>query len=117
MEYKQAITLFDNNGAKGTQPQQKWMPPPPKMIKINVDRVTNQSQDCQGLGFVARDEKGSVLVAGSRTEWKDHNPENVEARAMFWAAQTAKYHGWRHVMFEGDAKLVVEALNSGQRHK
>lgn len=88
--------------------------PPEGIIKINFDGAFSGADDKYGMGVVARDCKGSFLLAGACTGWCAGSAEMVEARAVLWAMALAREHGWSHIMIEADCKMVVEAL-SGTR--
>ena len=37
--------------------------------------------------------------------------KKLKARAMFWTFSVAKEQGWRHVLFEGDCKVIIDSMN------
>ncbi|CAO2827042.1 unnamed protein product [Amaranthus hypochondriacus] len=108
-EYQKAVELGWSS-TSSTHRVDHWHRPPVDFIKVNVDGAFTIAEDKQGIGVVARDSTGSVVLAGSKTLWHEGSVEMVEARAVLWALDLAKAHGWRHVIIEGDCKLVIEAL-------
>jgi ribonuclease HI len=59
-----------------------------------------------------RDDCGRVLVALSQTVLDYFTASLAEARAALLAVQICKEVGFNRVLFEGDAKLVISAINS-----
>ena len=44
-----------------------WNPPPPSMLKINVDGAISKCQNLVGVGSIIRDENGRMVAAMSRS--------------------------------------------------
>jgi hypothetical protein len=65
-----------------------------------------------GIGIVVRDEKGSMLVAASKSRQGNSEPVTGEVLASFHVASICKEMGFSKVWLEGDAKIIVDALNS-----
>lgn len=61
---------------------QQWKRPQGEFIKINVDGAFSASDEKQGIGLIARDSEGSVVLAGSKTLWHKGSAEMVEAKAV-----------------------------------
>ena len=89
----------------------KWQRPTSEFIQINVDATVDFSADRVGIGFVPRNIEGSVLMAASKSVWPFYGVERVEIGGFLWAVQLVKSLVWMHCIFEGDAKVVIEALN------
>lgn len=77
---------------------------------MNVDAAINDKEDRFGIGVVARNDVGEVLFAASKTLWPVSTVERAEIEAFLWAVELAKMHQWLHVTLEGDAQVVVHAL-------
>ena len=43
---------------------------------------------------------------------KKSSPLQAETDALLWAMQLAKIERWSHVIFEGDAKICIDAINN-----
>jgi hypothetical protein len=50
------------------RPQTGWCPPPNGLIKVNWDASVNITNECIGIGVVARDIYGNVLGTKSLTK-------------------------------------------------
>ncbi|KAL5560975.1 hypothetical protein UlMin_030722 [Ulmus minor] len=86
-----------------------WLPPPDGWMKINFDAAASSSS--AKVGAVARDHEGSILC--SRTLLlPPFSPLFAEAKACLLAVLLAKDHGWRFCIFEGNAKMVIDACCS-----
>lgn len=79
-------------------------------IKINVDAAVNSKEDRFGVGVVARNEAGEVLLTASKTVWPFYIVERAELEAFQWAVQLVKDMQWSEVILEGDAQNVVNSL-------
>lgn len=99
-----SLTVVDQEG--------KWRAPSRGWVKANWDASLATEKGWMGLGVVARDERGMVLVAHYQTIAGRLASSLVEARAALLAVQTWKELGFSHVHFEGDAKMVVTTINS-----
>ncbi|CAO2836998.1 unnamed protein product [Amaranthus hypochondriacus] len=89
----------------------RWCKPHRGCIKVNFDAALNCSQDSSGLGVVARDGDGQILLSAARTVAASTEAELAELEAAAWVVQLAVEQGWDNVIVEGDARLVIEALN------
>ena len=65
-----------------------------------------------GLGAVIRDHQGRVWATKSITQLGFLNPLAAEFLAAIMAVQLCNEMGIRQVQLEGDAKGVVDAVNS-----
>ena len=81
------------------------------MIKINIDVAVNIEADRVGLGMVSRSSDGTVVLAASKSVWPYYGVEHIEIEAFSWAVELGQTFGGQHCVFEGDTKVVVEALN------
>lgn len=107
-EYSKANAI--TNGHVNYRENVKWKPPPEQFIKFNVDAAVNKEEDRAGLGIIARDHNGKVLLAGSKTIWPFVNVESAEIEAFKWAACMVKERSWNRIIIEGDAQQVVKAF-------
>jgi len=89
-----------------------WRSPPGGYIKLNFDGTLSSSG--AAAGFVIRDWVGRFLQAGTR--FLEGAPILVaEATAMRDGIQAALATGCRHLIVEGDNKVVIQAIQ-GQIH-
>lgn len=68
-------------------------------------------QDRIGLGVVARDDKGKILMAAAKSQHPCSSVEMAELLAAEWTVRLAAIHGWTNVLIEGDASGIIDALN------
>ncbi|XP_075652141.1 uncharacterized protein LOC142622533 [Castanea sativa] len=90
-------------------PVHVWSPPPFDCIKINIDAATYETQ--AAIAVVARDHRGVPLKVWARLI-KMISLLQAETEALHWAVKLAKVEGWSKVIFEGDAKICFDAINS-----
>ncbi|XP_042944540.1 uncharacterized protein LOC122278417 [Carya illinoinensis] len=88
-----------------------WIPPPTNCVKINWDAAVNVPQDRVGIGLVARDHEGSILVTKKLSLSSLTEPALAEASGAFHAANLAKDMEFRSVILEGDALQIVNGIN------
>lgn len=89
-----------------------WIPPTAPMININWDVAIGKSCSRIGLGVIARDCWGRVLVARSITKALVVDSATIESLATFQGMILGNELGANCIIFEGDAKQIVQAVNS-----
>ena len=67
----------------------KWTKPQDGYIKFNCDASWQKESGKAGLGFVARNDRGDVLLSGARVERYASYPLEAEAKALLWATKQA----------------------------
>lgn len=87
-----------------------WVSPSHDTIKINVDAAVNMLDDRVGVGVVARNSEGKVLLSAAKSISPVTSVERAELEAFKWAVELVKNQNWDKVIFEGDAQVVVKAL-------
>ncbi|XP_050220937.1 uncharacterized protein LOC126671230 [Mercurialis annua] len=93
-------------------PQSSWLPPPRGFIKLNYDASTARLHQCGFIATVARDSDGIVIGrfhAYFRHIW---DPGILELLALRESLNWAVLCSWSHVIMEGDALQVSQAINS-----
>lgn len=101
----------NDKGKDSVRRNSKWSHPLAGIVKINVDVVVDIHAERVSLGLVARDSNGKVLMAASKSVWPFMRVEHAETDGFWWAVQLASSNDWKRCVFEGDAKMVIEALN------
>ncbi|KAH7842800.1 hypothetical protein Vadar_009395 [Vaccinium darrowii] len=91
--------------------QVQWKSPPPGMVKINFDGAFVPNLKVGGVGVVARADDGSFLFARSCGGLKARSAIVMEGLALRVGVLLAKDQGIRRVVFEGDAKGLIDMLN------
>ncbi|XP_042974694.1 uncharacterized protein LOC122306328 [Carya illinoinensis] len=91
---------------------QVWQPPEWPMFKVNVDAAFDKSLNRMGMGIIVRDSEGKIQAClTAPKEWVFSAAQAERAalqRAMFMCFEM----GMHQVIFEGDAKVVIDAINS-----
>jgi ribonuclease HI len=96
------------------QPNQKWKAPPHGWVKANWDAAVEKKTGRLGVGIIIRDDREECCAAKSWMRMGLLDPTAVEAMAAFLAVQMCTALGMQQVCFEGDARVVVDAVNRGE---
>lgn len=70
----------------------------------------NIKENRVGVGVVARDDNGVVLLAASKTLWPFVSVERAEIDAFQWGVEIVKEQHWSRVVLEGDTLNAVHTL-------
>ncbi|XP_059436729.1 uncharacterized protein LOC132169770 [Corylus avellana] len=89
-----------------------WKHPPLGWVKANWDAGVNHQIGCVDLGVVIRDHQGRMWVAKSVTRRGFLEPTAAEFLAASMATRLCTEMGFMRVQMEGDAKVVVDSVNS-----
>ncbi|XP_050238282.1 uncharacterized protein LOC126687769 [Mercurialis annua] len=92
-----------------------WTPPPPTSFKINFDGAFKADLSIGVGACVVRDHSGKVIHTVTNRYFNVISPAMVEARAMRDAILLAKRIRLPTVIFEGDAKGILEAMSLGTK--
>ncbi|XP_057452225.1 uncharacterized protein LOC130744048 [Lotus japonicus] len=99
------------NQTKPETREEPWKAPAIGWIKFNIDAGWT-GESSTGFGFVARDTRGVLMVAGSQIEEQRMDPLLAEAMALRWCLMTAKELGMDSVIFESDSLSVINAMRT-----
>ena len=77
---------------------------------MNADGAVFSEQKTTGIGIIARDDQGRVVVAMSKRLKVPLGAVEVEAKALEVAAGFAKDIGIQKVIFESDSLVVCSAV-------
>ncbi|KAL8514017.1 hypothetical protein ACS0TY_013220 [Phlomoides rotata] len=94
MEWKEAQVVRGASRSLHASPCLAWHPSPSGRMKLNVDAAFFSDTQQTGIGLVLRDELGNFIKG--RTKIKEMNRGDI--------------------IVEGDAKIVVDAINSSLLH-
>ncbi|KAK2994189.1 hypothetical protein RJ640_017809 [Escallonia rubra] len=84
-------------------------------MAIRTAHLKGQERN-MGCGIIVRDLKGSVLAALSKKIYGVTDPEHAEAIPAGEAARFGYDCGFNFMQMEGDAKLIINALNSSEEN-
>ncbi|GKC53497.1 reverse transcriptase [Tanacetum coccineum] len=89
-----------------------WAKPQLDQVKVNCDASWSKESGKVGLGFVARNHNGEVLLSGARGECFASSPLEGEAKAILWAMSHARSRRYMNIVFESDSMCLVNALRN-----
>ena len=84
--------------------------PPTPNYRVNVDPAVFGQPQQAGVPVVSRDNAGTVTAALRKVVLQPLGPLEIVAKAMEEGVTFAWYVGIRDVIFEGDSKIVSDAL-------
>ena len=99
---------------QGNRAKEKWVPPPPDVLKINVDGAFHAAEKVGGWGFVFRDCDGHGVLARSGRLSRVHDALTAEGEACLAALEAAMDCGISLVAIETDSSNLVAAVTSGK---
>lgn len=92
--------------------QQKWIPPPKSVFKINVDIATNNQYKKVGLSAVITNSEGKIVVASINQSYLQENVSIAEAEAIELGLQVAKNVALSYVIIGSYCKNMVELVKN-----
>lgn len=104
---KQVYQIHVPHGAPSSN---VWKPLPVGVIKLNAD-ASLAVEGWVGMGVVARNEKGEVLLAVVRRVRAWWSREVAESRALLFAIKLAKKYGYEASILESDSHVLVSRLS------
>ncbi|CAN1819319.1 hypothetical protein LINPERHAP1_LOCUS28680 [Linum perenne] len=112
---KEALEDWSNAQVQRQQPSGaggdrclKWHPPEEGTLKINVDAAVFMPQHHRGIGLCLRDHRGDVFGYKMIHQRGIAPAREVEAMALLEALRWAEDSWLQRVVFECDAKEIVE---------
>lgn len=87
-----------------------WITPPVGVVKLNVD-ASLATEGWIGMGVVARNHEGRVLVAATRRVRAWWPVEVAEGRALVMALKLARQYGYTDVIMESDCEVLINRLS------
>jgi hypothetical protein len=91
---------------------QKWSPPPPGVVMVNVDAALFAEQKSMAMGAVFRDHNGNCLLAASERLLGYATPELAEAMALRRAVSIACEQGMDRVIFASDCLSLIQRVTA-----
>lgn len=91
-----------------------WSPPPPGVVKVNVDAHIRNEGGVQ-FGMVARDDSGKLVATGVRRMAVNWDPCLAEAGAARFGVEIAHRLRLTKVILECDALRVVKDIQARKR--
>ncbi|XP_023911364.1 uncharacterized protein LOC112022977 [Quercus suber] len=100
----------DSNAVRPEIVQVTWTPPPPSVLKINVDGALSKPSCSTGIRVVIWDDARIIVAALSKHFHVSLGPLEVEAKSFEAGLQLAWDLGLQNVALEGDSLVIVHAL-------
>ncbi|KAF5447224.1 hypothetical protein F2P56_032792 [Juglans regia] len=88
----------------------KWLLPGEGVTKINFDATIDKINSRLGMGIVARNHKGELLLSMCVSKEFIGSPELVEASALWRDMELVVELNIKNVLFEGDAQKVIKEI-------
>ncbi|KAL8470305.1 hypothetical protein ACS0TY_032959 [Phlomoides rotata] len=95
---------------KAKVPHRTWSPPPSGSLKLNSNAACFLDGSV-GFGFIIRNERGKVHLAGSKRCTAAGHSTMIEALALRFGLQQARERGFRPRVLESDCFNLIMALN------
>ncbi|XP_042972830.1 uncharacterized protein LOC122304638 [Carya illinoinensis] len=112
--YKEVLTKDSERTARRQTNEfsQSWKPPAWPFYKVNFDVAFDQASGRMGIGVVIGDSEGELMECLIAP--KKHVPSvfQAESYALHRVMELCIELGLSQVCFEGDAKVVIDAVNS-----
>ena len=89
----------------------QWSPPPQGWYKVNVDAAVFKEQGTCGIGVVIRNHQGQIMGAMCKKLEFPLGALEEKAKAMEAGILLAWDLGLKDIVVEGDAQLIIQALN------
>ncbi|XP_042962509.1 uncharacterized protein LOC122296782 [Carya illinoinensis] len=109
------INLSTNNSAAKNRergPSQLWKPPEWPFFKVNFYAAFDKDKDSMGMGIILRDPEGGLQASLIASKIHVLSDFQAEVSALHRAMELCIELGLNQVILEGDAKLVIDSINS-----
>ncbi|GJT78577.1 reverse transcriptase [Tanacetum coccineum] len=91
-----------------------WQPPPYGFVKVNCDAAWLTSSKQAGIGFVARNSEGEVILSGAKHVEYSQSAIMAEAEAVCWAVKTGQEKQLTRIEVETDSFVLYQSLSIGK---
>ncbi|KAL6208603.1 hypothetical protein ACLB2K_019552 [Fragaria x ananassa] len=88
-----------------------WHPPPPNVVKVNIDAAWKTNNHNSGIGLVVRNYRG-CSIAGASLLCSHNSVAEAEADSVVKVLQIARFMNLKNVIIEGDCHEVIRSLSS-----
>ncbi|XP_042950060.1 uncharacterized protein LOC122282171 [Carya illinoinensis] len=89
-----------------------WTRPLAEFVKVNWDASLGLKRGKMGMGVIMRDENGEALLVACDNKLNVQSAEVAECHAIWKALKVCSDLNVHKVIFEGDAKVVIAAVQS-----
>lgn len=111
--------LQPNQSTRCASPKevQKWTPPPPGLVCINVDAAVFTASSSSAIGVVVRNHEGRCLMACRQSFRGITSPEVAEALALRRAVILAQEEGFSRAILRSDCLSLILKVNTSDRDR
>ncbi|XP_041027956.1 uncharacterized protein LOC121267920 [Juglans microcarpa x Juglans regia] len=92
-----------------------WKPPNQPFVKVNFDAAFDKTNGRAGMGIMIRDHASNLQASLTASRDNTNSVFQAEGEALYRAMDLCLELGPYHVIFEGDAKEVIDAVNSKKK--
>ncbi|KAK5771303.1 hypothetical protein PVK06_047499 [Gossypium arboreum] len=92
----------------------KWVPPLPNWVKINVDTGFSAARQHAASGFIIRNDEWLIMGSGFKTHNLVRSVVLDEATVVLHGLQFAPEMGFSNVILESDSRPVIQNLQSSK---
>ncbi|XP_004298544.1 PREDICTED: uncharacterized protein LOC101292699 [Fragaria vesca subsp. vesca] len=112
-EWSEAQSDYDTPPDEPRRPtaSKLWHPPPPNVVKVNIDAAWKMSNQHSGIGLVVRNHRG-CSIAGASLLCSHNSVVEAEADSVVKGLQIARFLNLKNVIIEGDCQEVIRSLSS-----
>ncbi|KAF5442998.1 hypothetical protein F2P56_035595 [Juglans regia] len=96
------------------QRQLYWQAPSEETFKVNVDGAIFHEKNNAGVGIIARDNEGEVLLSVSMKEQAIMDPMDIELLTILRGLQLCIPLGLQVLYIESDSLLSVTAVTTSE---
>uniref|UniRef100_A0A803QCM2 RNase H type-1 domain-containing protein n=1 Tax=Cannabis sativa TaxID=3483 RepID=A0A803QCM2_CANSA len=94
-----------------------WTPPPPTCLKLNVDAAFDEGRNKIGFGAIIRDSNGKVRASMSHPINGCCQPQEMEAKGLFYSLKWARQFNFKVDMVETDSLILANALRKSTSNR
>ncbi|KAL6188472.1 hypothetical protein ACLB2K_039864 [Fragaria x ananassa] len=88
-----------------------WHPPPPNVVKVNIDATWKTSNQRSGIGLVVRNHRG-CSIAGASLLCSHNFVVKAEAHSVVKGIKIVRFLNLKEVIIEGDSQEVIRSLST-----
>ncbi|KAJ8431611.1 hypothetical protein Cgig2_001088 [Carnegiea gigantea] len=114
--YVDALEMKAKSSKKDNEEESGWTPPGRGVCKINMDAAVGRDKK-RGVGVVARNEKGELLLSACSKVTTNWDVETCTAFAVYQGLRICRGEGITNIMLETYSILVANALNGRGRRE
>ncbi|KAG6626244.1 hypothetical protein CIPAW_15G035300 [Carya illinoinensis] len=111
-EIKQKNSIRPDGGPNSASSNQQWQPPTWPFIKVNFDAAYDKDSNRMGMGIIVRDSEGGLQACLPAPREQIFSVFQAERAILHRALELCVELGMNQVIFEGDVKVVIDAINS-----